>query len=63
MSGIYLTDLGAEKALNRLAREQMKHKLLLDIRADLLVCELNGWDKKEYLAELRDLLNSLGGEA
>ena len=60
---IVLSGIGAEKALNRLAREQMKHKLLLDIRADLLVCELNGWDKKEYLAELRDLLNSLGGEA
>lgn len=33
------------KALNRLAREQIKLRLLADIRFDLAVCEIEGWDK------------------
>ena len=49
------------KALNRLAREQIKLRLLADIRFDLAVCELEGWDKIEYLNELKDMLNALGG--
>lgn len=49
------------KALNRLAREQIKLRLLADIRFDLAVCELEGWSKTEYLNELKDVTNSLGG--
>lgn len=33
------------KALNRLAREQIKLRLLADIRFDLAVCEIEGWNK------------------
>lgn len=33
------------RAFNRLAREKMKLRLLADIRMDLMVCELEGWDK------------------
>ena len=50
------------KALNRLAREQIKLRLLADIRFDLAVCEIEGWDKAEYLNELKDMINELGGE-
>lgn len=50
-------DLG-KVALNRLAREQTKLRLLADIKADLLVCEIEGWDKKEYLNELKELICS-----
>lgn len=46
-------------ALNRLAREQMKLKLLKDIQFDLAVCEIEGWDKLEYLHEIRALIDSL----
>lgn len=49
------------KALNRLAREKMKYRLLADIRVDLIVCEIEGWDKLEYLNELKDMINVLGG--
>ena len=64
MSGIKLTGQDAERALNRLCREQMKHKLLADILADLMVCDIEGWDKLEYLNELQELINSFkGGEA
>lgn len=40
------------RALNRLAREKMKLRLLADIRMDLMVCELEGYSKLEYLDEL-----------
>lgn len=50
------------KALNRLAREQIKLRLLADIRFDLAVCEIEGWNKLEYLNELKDMINELGGE-
>lgn len=52
----------ARKALNRLAREKTKYRLLADIRFDLMVCELEGWDKLEYLNELKSMINELGGE-
>lgn len=45
--------------LNRLAREQMKRKLLADILMDMQVCELEGIDKMEYLNELHTLITGL----
>lgn len=39
-------------ALNRLAREQMKLKLLADIRIDMTVCEIEGWDPMEHVRDL-----------
>ncbi len=39
-------------ALNRLAREQMKARLLADIAVDLQVCGLEGYDPSEYIDEL-----------
>lgn len=53
------------RAFNHLAREKMKLRLLADIRMDLMVCELEGWDKLEYLDELLALVQELrkgGGE-
>lgn len=52
----------ARKVLNRLAREKMKYRLLADISLDLVICELEGWDKTEYLAELKEMIDTLGGE-
>jgi hypothetical protein len=49
---VILTGDGAPEALNRLAREQMKVKLLADINVDLTVCEIEGWDAREYLRDL-----------
>lgn len=48
--------------LNKLAREQMKHKLLNDISMDLQICELEGFNKKEYIEELIYMLKSLINE-
>lgn len=55
-----ITDTNCAPSLNRLAREQMKLKLLEDIRMDLIICEIEGWDKMEYVNELNELVNSFG---
>lgn len=47
------------KQFNRLAREKMKLRLLADIRMDLMVCEMEGYSKLEYLDELLALLQEL----
>lgn len=47
------------QAFNRRAREKMKLRLLADIRMDLMVCEIEGWDKLEYLDELLALVQEL----
>ena len=44
-------------ALNILAREQMKYKLMADIRTDIEVCKLEGIDYKEYLKELKQIID------
>lgn len=44
------------KALQRLCREQSKARLLIDIQKDLIVCKIEGWDYKEYLHELNELI-------
>lgn len=43
--------------LNQLAREQMKLKLLYDIRMDIDVCKLEGIDYRPYLRELKDIID------
>lgn len=48
------------RALNELARLQIITRLENDILMDLQICEIEGWDKKEFINKLRDLLNSLG---
>lgn len=45
------------KVLNRLAREQMKLKLMADINVDIMVCQLEGIDYKEYLKELKEIID------
>lgn len=47
------------QAFNRLAREKMKLRLLADIRMDLMVCEMEGYSKLEYLDELLELVQEL----
>lgn len=51
-----LTGEGADRALNQLAREQMKRKLLCDILVDLTVCDLEGWSRDDYLRDLHELI-------
>ena len=47
------------KTVNILARKKFEEQLLKEIRFDLMVCEIEEWDKKEYIKELKNLLNSI----
>lgn len=51
------TEIATAKALNELARQGMILRLLNDIRIDLTICEIEGWDKTEYIRTLQDELN------
>lgn len=48
------------KAVNKLAREKFKEYLLKEILTDLMICEIEGWCKMEYLNELRNLITEIG---
>ena len=45
------------QTLNKLAREQMKLRLMQDIRVDIEVCKLEGINYKDYLLELKDMID------
>lgn len=53
----------AARTVNELARQQFKTRLLNDILTDLMICEIEGWCKVEYLNEIRKLINSIGQQA
>lgn len=50
---------GSPRALQELARHQMIVKLYADILRDMEVCEIEGWDRMEYINMLRRALNEL----
>ena len=47
------------KTVNELARAKFKEQLLKEIMFDLMVCDVEKWDKREYINELKDLINSI----
>lgn len=55
-----IIDKQTAKTANELARKKFEEKLLQDIRVDLTICEIEGWDKTEYIKELKRLINSIG---
>ena len=60
--GVIIPDEDTARALNDLARHEAIVRLLNDIRMDMEICEIEGWDKNEYLNLIRQLLNSIGGQ-
>lgn len=48
------------KALNDLARHQRIVQLEQDILMDMHICEIEGWDKMEYINMIRELINGFG---
>lgn len=53
-------DKETRRVMQRVAREEMKHRIYADILADMTVCDIEGWDKMEYINELKTMLNTLG---
>lgn len=58
--GLIIPDEDTARALNDLARHTAIVHILNDIRMDMEICEIEGWDKNEYLNQIRELLNSIG---
>ena len=47
------------KTINELARKRFQEQLLKDILCDLIICKLEGWNEKEYIEELKELVDSV----
>ena len=60
--GLIIPNKDTARALNELARHKAIVRILNDIRIDMEICEIEGWDKNEYLNLIRELLNSIGGK-
>lgn len=60
---VQVIDENYTRTVNNLARKKFEQKLLADIRVDLMVCEIEGWNKLEYLEELKNLINGLGSNS
>ena len=52
-------DPATARTVNELARQRFKQRLLGDILVDLMICEIEGWCKLEYIRDLRKLINSI----
>ena len=57
MGGVILTGEDAPRKLQELARHQMIVKLYADILQDMMICEIAGWDKTEYIQQLQEAIN------
>lgn len=55
-------DLETRRTLNDLARHKMILNLYNDIMVDLTICEIEGWDKMEYIKDLQEVINHFGNE-
>ena len=60
--GVIIPDKDTARALNDLARHEAIVRILNDIRMDMEICEIEGWDKTEYIKQLKKLLDSIGQE-
>lgn len=58
--GIIISDNETAKRLNELARHKMIVRLLDDIRIDLMICEIEGWNKLEYIRMLQEEIGNIG---
>jgi hypothetical protein len=47
------------KTVSDLARLKFKEQILKEIMFDFMVCEIENWDKKEYIKELQKMLNQI----
>ena len=55
----FVFDKSQSRTVNDLARQKFKERMLRDILVDLTICDIEGWDKLEYIKELKRLLNGI----
>ena len=62
MKGVLLdNNPDTPKALNKLARMEMITRLEADILRDMTICDIEGWDKTEYIRQLYEVLDHFMG--
>ena len=65
--GLIIPDKDTAKALNDLARHKAIVRILSDIRMDMEICDIEGWNKTEFIRMLQDVINHFeikkGGKA
>ena len=47
------------KTLNDLARHQLIVRILQEIKFDLMICEIEGWDKKEFIRQIQSAVDKI----
>ena len=47
------------RALNQLAREKFKEKILAEIACDMMVCMMEGWDPRTYVYEIKNMIDDI----
>ena len=63
MNGIELIGEESPRKLQELARHQMIVKLYQSILMDMQICEIEGWDKMEFINQIRQALDFAEGES
>lgn len=57
-----IPDKETARAMNDLSRHKMILRILNDIRIDMEICDIEGWDKTEYVRLIQDAVGfELGG--
>lgn len=47
------------KALNDLARHQLIVRILQEIEFDLMICEIEGWDKRKFIRQIQSAVDKI----
>ena len=50
------------KALNDLARHQLIVRILQEIEFDLMICEIEGWDKRKFIRQIQSAVDTITKE-
>lgn len=50
------------RKLELAARGEMKNRLLADITTDLMICQIEGYNPREYIDELHQLIEDIASK-
>ena len=50
----------SRRKFNELARHQFIVRMLGEIQLDMMVCEIEGWDKLEFIRQIQAEINRFG---
>ena len=53
----YIITPETARAVQELARHQLIKRIYVEILFDMQVCDIEGWDKTEFIKQLQEVLN------